>query len=106
MLKVKTNEMIEEMENVMKKTMNCIDLSDLAGLADAEKDQIDMVVSCIKRQKLSIDIMKEQSEIIDRLDDRTEKLVAQNEELMRKLNKLDELDGDIRKILQQVSKKS
>ena len=26
MLKVKTNEMIEEMENVMKKAMNCIDL--------------------------------------------------------------------------------
>ena len=83
-----------------------IDLSDLADLADAEKDQIDMVLSCIKLYKLSIDIMKEQAEIIDRLDDRTEKLVSQNEELMGKLNKLDELDGDIRKILQQVSKKS
>ena len=106
MLKVKTNEMIEEMENVMKKAMNCIDLSDLADLVDAEKDQIDMVLSYIKLYKLSIDIMKEQAEIIDRLDDRTEKLVSQNEELMRKLNKLDELDGDIRKILQQVSKKS
>ena len=103
MLKVKTNKMIEEMKNVMKKAISCIDLSDLA---DAEKDQIDMVLSCIKLYKLSIDIMKEQAEIIDRLDDRTEKLVSQNEELMGKLNKLDELDGDIRKILQQVSKKS
>ena len=103
MLKVKTNEMIEEMESVMKKAIGYIDLSDLA---DAEKDQIDTVLSCIKLYKLSIDIMKEQAEIIDRLDDRTEKLVSQNEELMRKLNKLDELDGDIRKILQQVSKKS
>ena len=106
MLKVKANEMIEEMESVMKKAMNCIDLSDLAGLADAEKDQIDMILSCIKLNKLSIDMMKEQAEIIDRLDDRTEKLVSQNEELMGKLNKLDEPDGDIRKILQQVSKKS
>ena len=107
MLKVKANEMIEEMESVMKKAMNCIDLSDLADfLADAEKDQIGMVLSCIKLYKLSIDMMKEQTEIIDRLDDRTEKLVSQNEELMGKLNKLDELDGDIKKILQQVSKKS
>lgn len=106
MLKVKANEMIEEMENVMKKAISYIDLSDLAGLADAEKDQIDMVLSCIKLYKLSIDIMKEQAEIIDRLNDRTEKLVSQNEELMGKLNKLDELDSDIRKILQQVSKKS
>ena len=64
----------------------------MADLADAEKDQIDMVLSCIKLYKLSIDIMKEQAEIIDRLDDRTEKLVSQNEELMGKLNKLDELD--------------
>ena len=103
MLKVKTNEMIEEMESVMKKAIGYIDLSDLA---DAEKDQIDTVLSCIKLYKLSIDIMKEQAEIIDRLDDRTEKLVSQNEELMGKLNKLDELDGDIRKRLQQVSKKS
>ena len=30
MLKVKTNEMIEEMENVMKKAIGYIDLSDLA----------------------------------------------------------------------------
>ena len=109
MLKVKTNEMIEEMESVMKKAIGYIDLYDLEDLADAEKDQIDMVLSCIKLYKLSIDIMKEQAEIIDRLDDRTEKLVSRNEELMvtlNKLNKLDELDGDIRKILQQVSKKS
>ena len=36
MLKVKTNEMIEEMESAMKKAIGYIDLSDLADLADAE----------------------------------------------------------------------
>lgn len=81
MLREKTNKMIDKMNKVMDKVKAKFTMDDMMNM---ETEEIELLKESMELYNLSIEMAKEQAEVIERLDKTTQELLGINKLLLER----------------------